>query len=85
MAIELPSELINLQREANLARQQATSSEYSPAGWKPWLDAVDAVHDAVTRYAKETGLPRHEVEQAVKAAAKASEAPPEGSDGAGAE
>ncbi|MFF4576894.1 hypothetical protein ACFY15_00555 [Streptomyces sp. NPDC001373] len=82
MAIELPSELINLQREANLARQVATSSEYSPAGWKPWLDAVDAVHAAVTKYAKEKDLSRHEVEKALKTAAKA---PPEGSDGAGTE
>ncbi|MEW1638625.1 hypothetical protein AB0469_31775 [Streptomyces sp. NPDC093801] len=81
MAIELPSELINLQREANLARQQATSSEYSPAGWKPWLDAVDAVHAAVTKYAKEKDLSRHEVEKALKTAAKASEAPPDASSG----
>lgn len=78
MAIELPDELIRLQREANLARQQATTCEYSAQGWKPWLDAVDAVHSAVTAYAKEHGLSRHEVEKAVKVAARSdTAAPPE--------
>ncbi|WP_405940726.1 hypothetical protein [Streptomyces sp. NBC_00207] len=81
MAIELPAELIRLQREANLARQEASTREYSAEGWKPWLDAVDAVHIAVTKYAKEAGLSRHEVEKAVKTAANAAEAPPEDSSG----
>jgi len=69
-----------------MARMQATTREYSAEGWKPWLDAVDAVQAAVTAYAKEKGLSRHEVEKAVKTAAKASEAPPEdASGGAGTE
>ncbi|MCX5197203.1 hypothetical protein OOK31_25450 [Streptomyces sp. NBC_00249] len=77
MAIDLPEHLVQLQREANMARQEAATREYSSEGWKPWLDAVDAVHAAVTEYAKEKGVSRHEVEKAVKTAAKASEAPPE--------
>ncbi|MFE2323608.1 hypothetical protein ACFXD5_06740 [Streptomyces sp. NPDC059385] len=86
MAIEPPDELIQLQREANRARQEATTREYSAEAWRPWLDAVDAVHAAVTEYAKEQGLSRHEVEKAVKTAAKAAETPPEeSSDGAGTE
>ncbi|MFI1286442.1 hypothetical protein ACH4U5_37760 [Streptomyces sp. NPDC020858] len=76
MAIELPDELVQLQRAANAARREATTDAYGPEGWKPWLDAVDAVHVAVTKYAKETGQSRHEVEKAVKTAANA-EAPPE--------
>ncbi|WP_329389757.1 hypothetical protein OG625_37130 [Streptomyces sp. NBC_01351] len=76
MAIELPDELIRLQREANLARLEAATRESSAEGWKPWLDAVNAVQTAVTAYAKEAGLSRHEVEKAVQTAAK-TEAPPE--------
>lgn len=76
MAIELPDHLVQLQREANMARQQAATREDSAEGWKPWLDAVETVHAAVTAYAKETGTPRHEVEQAVQTAARAEAAPP---------
>ncbi|MEU4947700.1 hypothetical protein [Streptomyces lavendulae] len=76
MAIEPPNELVQLQREANMARMQATTREYSAEGWKPWLDAVDAVHAAVSEYAKEHGLSRHEVEKAVKVAARSGEEPP---------
>ncbi|MET9611114.1 hypothetical protein ABZZ17_39590 [Streptomyces sp. NPDC006512] len=76
MPIELPEHLVQLQREADMARQQATTRDYSAEGWKPWLDAVETVQAAVAAYAKETGTPRHEVEQAVKAAARADAAPP---------
>lgn len=57
---------------------EAATREDGVEGWKPWLDAVDAVHAAVTEYAKEAGLSRHEVEKAVKSAARRdAEAPPE--------
>ncbi|MFF5488793.1 hypothetical protein [Streptomyces virginiae] len=61
MAIELPDELVQLQRAAHAARREATTDAYGPEGWEPWLD-VDAVHVAVTKYAKESGQSRHEVE-----------------------
>ncbi|WP_078959103.1 hypothetical protein OHA91_05550 [Streptomyces erythrochromogenes] len=62
MAIELPDELVQLQRAAHTARREATTDAYGPEGWEPWLDAVDAVHVAVTKYAKESGQCQHEVE-----------------------
>ncbi|MGW6703628.1 hypothetical protein ACWGDE_01860 [Streptomyces sp. NPDC054956] len=70
MAIELTDELIQLQRAANEARKQATAGAYSAEAWRPWHEAVDAVHAAVTEHAKATRQNRYEVEMAVKQAAR---------------
>lgn len=68
--IELTDELIQLQRAANAAREQATAGTYSAAAWRPWSEAVDVVQAAVTEHAKATGQNRYELEKAVKNAAK---------------
>lgn len=68
--IELTDELIQLQRAANTAREQATVGAYSAEAWQPWSDAVDVVQAAVTEHAKATGQNRYEVEMAVKKAAR---------------
>lgn len=70
--IELTPELIQLQRVANAARLEATAGTYSGDAWRPWLDAVEAVQAAVTEHAAATGQNRHEVEMAVKKAARES-------------
>ncbi|WP_369776437.1 hypothetical protein [Streptomyces sp. R33] len=78
MAIELTDELIRLRRTADAARARATASPYSVEGWRPWLEAAAAVHDAVTEHAKAPGQNRYEVEKALVTAAKSAEAPHEG-------
>jgi hypothetical protein len=70
VAIELSDELIRLQRAATAAREQATAGPYSAEAWRPWLDAADALHAAITEHAKATGENRFELEKAVKNAAK---------------
>ncbi|MFF3324992.1 hypothetical protein [Streptomyces sp. NPDC002889] len=70
MAIELTDELLELQRAADAARDQATGAGYSPRAWRPWQDAAAAVQAAVTAHAAATGLNRYEVEQALKAAVR---------------
>lgn len=74
MAIELTDELIQLQRAANAAREQAAAGPYSAEAWRPWLDAVEAVQAAVVEHARATGQSRYEVEMAVKQAARKAEA-----------
>lgn len=73
MAIELTDDLIELQRAANTARDAALAVPYTSEGWQPWRDAAATVQVAVAEYAAATGQPRHEVEQAVKNAAKAAD------------
>lgn len=70
MAIELPDDLIQLQRTAVAAQAEATSAGYSPEAWRPWLDAAQAVQAAVTAHAEATGASRYEVEMAVKKAGR---------------
>jgi hypothetical protein len=70
VAIELTDELIQLQRATNAAREAATAGPYSAEAWRPWLEAAEAVQDAVTEHAAATGQDRHKVEAAVKTAAK---------------
>lgn len=70
MAIELPDELIQLQRAAVAARGKAVKEGYSPEAWRPWLDAAEKVQAAVTAWAEATGASRYEVEMAVKKAGR---------------
>lgn len=70
MAIELPDELIHLQRAAVAAQQEATAAGYTPDGWRPWLDAAEAVQARVTAHATTAGVNRYELEMAVKKAAE---------------
>lgn len=68
---EIPDDLLQLQRAAEVARRAATARGYSPEGWRPWLDAAQAVQRAVTEHAAATaGVSRYELEMAVKQAAR---------------
>lgn len=73
MAIELSDDLIQLQHTAVAARAEATAGGYSPQAWRPWLNAAEAVQQAVTAHAEATGQNRYEVEQAVKKAVRSAE------------
>lgn len=71
MAIEPPAELIQLQRAADRAREEALAQPYSREAWRPWLDAAEAVQAGVTEHAAAAGdVNRYELEKAVKNAAK---------------
>ena len=70
MAIEPTDELIELQRAANQAREQALAGVYSREAWRPWLEAADALQAAVTEHATASGQDRHKIEQAAKDAAR---------------
>lgn len=59
-------DLINLEREAVEAYDEARRVEYSAAAWKPWLDAAAVFQAAVTSYAKQEGKDRVSVEMGVK-------------------
>ncbi|MFD3523854.1 hypothetical protein [Streptomyces sp. NPDC058653] len=68
--IEIPDDLLDLQRAAEGARRAATAGSYSPEVWRPWLDAAEAVQRAVTEHAAAFGVSRYELEMAVKKAAR---------------
>ncbi|MYV77815.1 hypothetical protein GT352_28360 [Streptomyces sp. SID1046] len=68
--MELSDELIELQRAANQAREQALAGPYSREAWRPWLVTADALQAAVTEHAKATEQDRHKLEVAVKNAAR---------------
>ncbi|MFP1629289.1 hypothetical protein ACLB9X_29890 [Streptomyces sp. 5K101] len=70
MAEDLPKSLIELQREANRARDAAMAAGYSPEAWRPWVEAAAVVQNAISEYAASTGANRFELEQAVKRAAR---------------
>ncbi|GAA2929998.1 hypothetical protein [Streptomyces enissocaesilis] len=68
--IEPPDDLINLQRKAAAAYEDAMRQPYTRETWAPWLEAAEAVQAAVTAHAEATGQNRYEVEMAVKAAVR---------------
>jgi hypothetical protein len=68
VAIELSDELIQLQREAVEAQRISTAGAYSAEAWRPWREAAERLHAAVTEHAKATGANRFEVEAALKRA-----------------
>lgn len=69
--IEIPDDLLRLQRAANTAHREATAGGYSPEAWRPWLDASEKVQRAITEHAAATaGVARYELEMAVKQAVR---------------
>ncbi|MEV5940657.1 hypothetical protein [Streptomyces sp. NPDC051994] len=66
MAIELNDELIELERKAWAAQQEAQDRPYSAEAWAPWLDAAERVQAAITAHAEATGQNRFEVEAELK-------------------
>lgn len=74
MAIEPPSELIDLQRASDAAHE-AVRQNPSDESWAAWRDRAGEVQNAVTAYAVEIGEPRNQVEAAVKKAVRHPEPP----------
>lgn len=66
-------ELIELQRAANRAREEATEHGYSSEAWRPWQDAAEALTAAITAHAAATGQNRHDVEVELKRRARESD------------
>ncbi|MFD6113580.1 hypothetical protein ACFWG0_26205 [Streptomyces yangpuensis] len=69
MAIEPPSELIELQRASDAAHE-AVRQNPSDESWAAWRERAGEVQSAVTAYATEIGEPRNKVEAAVKKAVR---------------
>jgi hypothetical protein len=70
--VDIPDDLINLERAAEEARAQLaglTGPEYEEQ-WRAWRTASEAVQAAITEYAGAAGENRYEVEQAVKTAVR---------------
>ncbi|MDQ0842379.1 hypothetical protein [Streptomyces sp. V1I6] len=68
--IEVPDDLVALQREALAAAADAKAAGYSAEGWRPWIEAAAVVQNAIAEHAAATGQNRYELEMAVKAAAR---------------
>jgi hypothetical protein len=68
--IEVPDDLVVLQREALAAAADAKAAGYSLEGWRPWIEAAAVVQNAVAEHAAAAGVNRYELEMAVKAAAR---------------
>ncbi|MFI7320160.1 hypothetical protein [Streptomyces venezuelae] len=69
---DISDELIKLERSCEEARAKLAglADDAYQAQWRSWYEAAVAFQAAVTEYAKDTGQPRHEVEQAVKKAVR---------------
>jgi hypothetical protein len=78
IGVDLPDDLINLERDAE--RQRAAmaglTGDEADVQRQAWRDAAAAVQAAVTAHAEATGLNRYEVGQAVKRAARGTEQDP---------
>ncbi|MEU8829301.1 hypothetical protein [Streptomyces sp900116325] len=68
MAIELPQDLIELERSAVEEERKALSEPYTEEGWAPWRQAVEAFQAKLTEHAETAGVSRYELEMAVKKA-----------------
>ncbi|MGW3829158.1 hypothetical protein ACWEAF_45055 [Streptomyces sp. NPDC005071] len=70
MAIDIPEELISLERSAVAEQRKATAEPYTDEAWAPWREAVATFQAAVTAHAEATGVNRYELEMAVKRAVR---------------
>ncbi|WP_392967232.1 hypothetical protein [Streptomyces sp. LN245] len=76
--MDLPDDLINLERAAEEARARMAglTSDERDAQRTAWRDAAAKVQAAITAHAEAAGLNRYEVGQAVKRAARGTEQDP---------
>lgn len=76
--VELPDELIELERSSEEARAKLAglAGEAYDAQWQAWRDAAEVFQAAVTVHAEEKGQPRHVVEMAAKKAVRRAEEDP---------
>jgi uncharacterized protein YukE len=78
--VNIPDDLINLERAAEEARAQLAGlagAEYEEQ-WRAWRTASEKVQAAITEHATTAGENRYEVEQAVKAAVRHGDEDPAG-------
>ncbi|MCX4786446.1 hypothetical protein OG369_09710 [Streptomyces sp. NBC_01221] len=68
MAIDIPEDLIMLERSAVEEQRKALAEPYTEEAWAPWREAAAAFQAAVTAHAEAAGVSRFELEMAVKKA-----------------
>ncbi|SFT31794.1 hypothetical protein [Streptomyces sp. ok210] len=68
MAINIPEDLIGLERKAVEEQKKAHGQPYTEERWAPWREAAAAFQAALTAHAEATGENRYELEMAVKKA-----------------
>lgn len=68
MAIDIPEELIMLERSAVAEQEKALAEPYTEEGWAAWREAAAAFQQAVTEHAQAAAVNRFELEMAVKKA-----------------
>nr|WTB35091.1 hypothetical protein OG781_41610 [Streptomyces sp. NBC_00830] len=68
MALDIPEELILLERDAVAEQRKALAEPYTEEAWAPWREAAAAFQAAVTAHAEAAGVSRYELEMAVKQA-----------------
>jgi hypothetical protein len=68
VAIDIPEDLIVLERSAVEEQGKALAVPYTDEAWEPWRDAAAAFQAAVTAHAEAAGVSRYELEMAVKRA-----------------
>ncbi|MDQ8707554.1 hypothetical protein RCO28_34550 [Streptomyces sp. LHD-70] len=74
--MEIPDELIELERAAEAAREALTGldGDEHAAQWQRWYEAAVAVQHSISEHA--AGTDRYELEMAVKKAVRHPQAPP---------
>jgi hypothetical protein len=78
VAIDIPEDLIELERSAIAEQKKAQAEPYSEERWAPWREAAEAFQAALTAHAEATpGVNRYELEMAVKKAVRHPEPGPE--------
>ncbi|MFJ7496529.1 hypothetical protein ACIQZB_36275 [Streptomyces sp. NPDC097727] len=68
MAIDVPEDLIRLERSAAEEQRKALAKPYTKEAWAPWREAAAKFQAAVTAHAEAAGVSRFELEMAVKKA-----------------
>lgn len=68
MAVDIPEDLIELERSAIEEQRKALAEPYTDEAWEPWREAAAAFQAAVTAHAEAAGVSRYELEMAVKQA-----------------
>jgi hypothetical protein len=68
VAIDIPEDLIELERSAVEEQRKALAEPYTEEAWAPWREAVETFQAAVTAHAEAAGVSRYELEMAVKQA-----------------
>ncbi|MFD4946688.1 hypothetical protein ACFVYE_38975 [Streptomyces sp. NPDC058239] len=68
MAIDIPEDLIMLERSAVEEQRKALAEPYTEKAWAPWREAPAKFQAAVTAHAEVAGVSRFELEMAAKKA-----------------